>query len=223
MDVERLRFLCGDGAVAAADDYELDAESGRELFVEDFLALPADASDRAARMAVRSVALNQILDDEPPETWQTVERLRGLGLDREQVLSQITMVITRHVLSALDGDDFDRGQYTDRLHELPLPAVGDIAQRLVDVARATPGIEAGDHADAVVADLDPVNSELVASLVEKVLETMIDGALHWLPDDATVVVPDLVDGRVFTRRFTDAESELQVLNAGFDLGALSRF
>jgi hypothetical protein len=47
--------------------------------------------------------------------------------------------------------------------------------------------------------------------------------LHWLPDDATAYVPDIVDGRTLTRRLTDAEAELGVLTAGFDLGAFARF
>ncbi len=224
MELARLEYLCGDGAADVLDEYDLADESGRMQFVEDFLALPNDARELGGRMALRTIAVNQILDDDPPETWQTVERLRDLGLDREQVLSQLSMVIAEQVKRSLDeAAAFDRDEYVSQLYDLPLPTSADIAQRLIDVARSTPGIAAGDHVDEVVAAIAPANEDVVSSLVDKVLETMIDGPLHWLPDDLTMVVPDLVDGRVFTHRFNEVEAELQVLSAGFDLGAFSRF
>jgi hypothetical protein len=32
-------------------------------------------------MAMHQVVANQLLADDPPETWQTVQRLAGLGYD----------------------------------------------------------------------------------------------------------------------------------------------
>lgn len=71
-------------------------------------------------IAMHQVAANQLLDDDPPETWQTVQRLAGLGYDWHNVM---------HMISALVGDDlhravteqrpFDPSDYARRLNGLP--------------------------------------------------------------------------------------------------------
>ncbi len=71
-------------------------------------------------VAMHQVVANQLLADDPPETWQTVQRLAGLGYDWHNVM---------HMISALVGDDvhramteqrpFDPGDYARRLNGLP--------------------------------------------------------------------------------------------------------
>ena len=162
--------------------------------VDRFLALPPGAEQRAQRMAMRGVVVSQALQDDPPETWQTFERLRSLGLERDEAVSQLTMVVTDHLLSALRSNaSFDRSAYVAGLAELPLPSADTVAQALVDVARAEPGIGADEHTDRALAIVSPSGSPLAASMIDTMLDRLVNGPLHWLPGDLTVHVPDLVD------------------------------
>lgn len=71
-------------------------------------------------VAVHQVIANQLLADDPPEAWRTVQRLAGLGYDWHNVM---------HMLSAAAGDDlvraaaghepFDPAGYAGRLDGLP--------------------------------------------------------------------------------------------------------
>jgi hypothetical protein len=224
VDTDRLTFLLGPEALEEIEGYDLENESDRIEIVERYLPLPADAPTRQARMAVRTVAFNQILDDDPPETWRTVERLRGAGLDREAVLSQLAMVISETLSSALESrSTFDSAGYVAALDELPLPTFSAIARASIDTVRAQPGRRADELEDRLLAALSPSRSQIVASLIEHVLDDLIDGPLHLLPGDATVYVPDLIDERTLTHRLTEAEAELGILTVAFDLGAYSRF
>jgi SEC-C motif len=224
VDQERLTYLFGPGVLDVIDEYDLEDESDRMQLVDRYLALPPGAEQRGQRMAVRNVVVAQALQDDPPETWQTIERLRSLGLDRDEVVSQVTMVVSEHLIASLQsGDRFDREAYVAGLAELPLPGRDAVAQALIDVARASQGIGAEEHCDRALAIVSPTGSPLVESMIDKVLDHLIGGPLDWLPRDLTVHVADLVDGRTFTHRFNEGEAELDILTAGFDLGAFARF
>jgi len=223
MDVDRLRFLFGSEALEHLDDFDLDEEAERIEAVEQFAALPHDAPQREARMAVRTVAVTQILTDDPPEAWLTAQRLQGLGLDRDAVLSQLSLVIAEHLSVVLSSQSrFDVDAYVEALEALPLPEGPDIADHVLKIARAEPGIEADDLFDAVLASLGSDGGPAVEGLVDRVFDNLLDGPLHLLPGDRTVVVPDLVAGATFTHRLNEAEAELGLLSVAFDLGALAR-
>ncbi len=222
VDVDRFRFLFGSDALEHLDEYDLDEEVDRMEVVERFAALPVAAPQREARMAMRTVAVTQILTDDPPEAWRTAQRLRGLGLDRDAVLSQMSLVVAQHLSSALSSQSlFDTGAYVEALEALPLPEASDIAERAVRIARDRPGISVEEHIDAVVASLGS-GGVVVEELVDRVVDDLVDGPLYWLPGDRTVVVPDLLAGKVFTHRFNEVEAELGLLSVAFDLGALAR-
>lgn len=223
VDPERLEYLFGPAAGEVVDQFDLESESDRMQVVEQHLVPPDEGSD-GARVALRAIAVTQILDDDPPETWRTVQRLRAGGIDRERVLSQLSMVLAEQISAAAEFDSpFDRAAYVAALDELPLPSWSDAAHAAVDAVRARPGISVDEHTDGLVASLSASGSEVVRSLVDRVVEDLSDGPLHFLPGDVTAHVPDLVDGRVFTHRFNEVEAELGVLTAGFDLGAFARF
>jgi hypothetical protein len=71
-------------------------------------------------IALHQVVANQLLADDPPETWRTVQRLAGLGYDWHNIM---------HMISALVGEDlhraateqrpFDPADYAQRLNGLP--------------------------------------------------------------------------------------------------------
>ncbi len=224
VDVDRLQFLFGAQVLDALDEFDLDDEADRMELVERFAALPADSPQRPARMVMRTVAVSQILADDPPQTWLTAQRLRDQGLDRHEILSQLSLAVGEHLSAALSSNSkFDVDDYVEALERLPMPGASDIARRLVETARDQPGITPDDHCDAVVASLGPGGGPVLEEMVDRVLDELIEGPLWWLPGDQTVVVPDLVQRATFTHRLTDAEAELGVLSAGFDLGAFGRF
>lgn len=71
-------------------------------------------------VAMHQAVANQLLADDPPETWQTVQRLTGLGYDWHNIM---------HMISALATEDFywamkehqapDPAGYARRLNQLP--------------------------------------------------------------------------------------------------------
>lgn len=65
-------------------------------------------------VAMHQVIAHQLLADDPPETWRTVQRLAGLGYDWHNIM---------HMISAAAGDDLFQtphpAGYAARLDELP--------------------------------------------------------------------------------------------------------
>jgi Domain of unknown function (DUF1841) len=62
----------------------------------------------------------QLLADDPPETWQTVRRLAGLGYDWHNVMHLIMGPVAEDVHRAMTKKQpFDREDYARRLNALP--------------------------------------------------------------------------------------------------------
>ena len=147
--------MFGEEALAELDAYDLDAESDVIEVVERFLPMPSDGE--GARSAVRTVAVRQILGDDPPAAWQAVLRMRDLGLDRERVLGQLSMVISEVLIDALSTHEpVDPARLTAALDALPVPTAEQIAEALVAVARAEPGITAVSYTHLTL----PTNREV---------------------------------------------------------------
>jgi len=71
-------------------------------------------------VTLHAVVANQLLADEPPETWQTVQRLAGLGYDWHNVMHMISGLATEDLYWAMaEKRPFDREDYVRRLAELP--------------------------------------------------------------------------------------------------------
>lgn len=224
-DRERLAYLFGEEALADLDAYDLDVESDVMEFVERHLPVAKGSSVAGARSAVRTIAVRQILDDDPPEAWRAVTRMRDAGLDRDRVLGQLAMVISDSVVDALSEEEPpDPARLAAALDALPLPTVEQVAEALVAVVRAEPGINADDHVERALAMLGSASStRILEAMADRVLEHLVDGPLHWLAGDETVAFYDTVAGRTFTHRFNDAERELGVLTVSVDLAAHGRF
>jgi hypothetical protein len=221
---ERLVYLFGEEALADLDDYDLDDESDLMEVVDRFLPVPARQPAAGARAAGRTIAVTQILNDDPPETWRAVERMREAGLERDAVLGQLAMVISANVIEALSTrEPVDPARLVAGFDELPMPTVERVAEALVAVARAQPGIGADDVEQALAKLGSGPGGTVVESLVDRVLDRLTLRALHWLAGDLTVVFYDTIAGRTFTHRLTDAEHELEVLAVSVDLAAFGRF
>jgi hypothetical protein len=70
--------------------------------------------------AMHQIVANQILADDPPETWLTAERLARLGYDWHNVTHMIASVISDDLHAALtEQREFDAADYVLRLEGLP--------------------------------------------------------------------------------------------------------
>ncbi len=224
-DHERLKYLFGEEVLGDLGAYDLHVESDVKEVVERFLPVPAAVHDSAARSAMRAITVRQILDDDPPEAWRAVMRLQSLGLDRDQVLGQMAMVLTGNAIDALAAyESPDPNRLAADFDSLPLPSAELVAEALVAVVRASPGIEVGEHLERTLALLGSGgNRRILESMADRVLDRLIRGPLHWLAGDATVVFHDTIAGRMFTHRLNEVERELGVLTASVDLAGFGRF
>src|SRR6266568_2428906 len=138
MDPERVRFVFGtpDPGFDVDDEDELIAFFEAERATEQRDAFDDVLDDEAheedeededfnPRALVRTIVARQILHDEPAEVWQTVQRLRVLGLERSDVLDQMAIALTRDIQRAL-ADERDSDMYLADLARLPVASAPDI-------------------------------------------------------------------------------------------------
>jgi len=71
-------------------------------------------------IALHQIVASQLLASDPPETWQTVQRLVGLGYDWHNVMHMIAAVVSGDLYQAMNEHrPFDPGDHARRLNELP--------------------------------------------------------------------------------------------------------
>jgi hypothetical protein len=71
-------------------------------------------------LALHGLVGNQLLADDPPETWQTVQRLAGLGYDWHNVMHMIMGPVSAFLHQAMTGKvPFRREEFIRQLNELP--------------------------------------------------------------------------------------------------------
>jgi len=71
-------------------------------------------------VTLHQVVANQILGDDPPETWQTVQRLAGFGYDWHNVMHLVMGPVTEAFWTTMaEKRPFDRADYLRQLAELP--------------------------------------------------------------------------------------------------------
>ena len=73
-----------------------------------------------AHVAMHHAVARQILTDDPPNTWQTVQRLAGLGYDWHNIMHMIAALVAQDVQAILvEHRQPDPQDYARRLDELP--------------------------------------------------------------------------------------------------------
>ena len=71
-------------------------------------------------LAMHQIVANQLLADDPPTTWQTVQRLAGMGYDWHNIMHMIARLISEDVYRALnERKQLDKADYVRRLDQLP--------------------------------------------------------------------------------------------------------
>jgi hypothetical protein len=89
-------------------------DSGDEVIVD------GEAFSPRLHLAMHQIVANQLLADDPPETWQAVQRLAGLGYDWHNIMHMIARLVSNDVYQAInDGQQFDAVDYVRRLEQLP--------------------------------------------------------------------------------------------------------
>lgn len=217
MDAERLTFVFGPGFDPARWDDLLrpDDLDERSVFYEDHL----DGLGEGFQRAGREVVANQILDDQPPETWATAQRLLAAGFDREQALDQLSFVAVQTLQRAIEGEAADPASYVALLEQLPLPDVEVVEEAVVDLVVAEPGIGLGDLTRRTLEAIGVgEDDELVEDLCQRVVDALItQGTFTLFSGDRTVHPATLAAGVVLTHRLTEEEREVGVLDVSFDL------
>jgi hypothetical protein len=98
----------------------LHSEFADALESDDEMIVNGEPFSPRLHITMHQVVANQLIADDPPETWQTVQRLAGLGYDWHNIMHMIAAVMTEDVHRALTGKQpFDRADYARRLSQLP--------------------------------------------------------------------------------------------------------
>jgi hypothetical protein len=72
------------------------------------------------RQAVLEIVENQLLDNTPPETRLTLERLQIDGLTREKAIDLIAAIVSVEIFDVLkSGKTYDKDRYIAGLTALP--------------------------------------------------------------------------------------------------------
>lgn len=232
MDDARLRFLFG--TVPPAESYA--DEDGRSAL------LAADRGGAEAPLRVdaeaplRVIVANQILADDPPETWRAAARLLEAGLGRHDVMDQLVIALRPLIAAALAGtpfsvehgavEDYSEKDYLQALDRLPLPPYADVEAHYLAVASEARAIPI-DELERRVADKIglPIGDPLIESLLDEVdeeLDQRTDSPLIMLAPDIVVHLPALVDGSVLTHRLSAVEQAEDHLDLQPDLSAFGR-
>ena len=220
MDSERAQFLFG------ADDpgFDLDDEDELTGFFASQLAPTGDDGIVHSRALIRTVIARQILRDEPAEMWQTVQRLRGLGHARDEVLNQLSIAVTHEIKLALADDGATLGESRDRyrsvLEQLPVPSSPDVVAAVEALVSREQGLPLATASAEILEGSDRADDKLAKVVVDAVIDQGIErGALSLLSGDRLVFPKALTDGIVLTHRLNESELELEVLSCvGTDLG-----
>jgi len=76
--------------------------------------------DQLLRNAILEVINNQIRDNDPPETKQTLDRLLKEGFPEEEALKLIGYVVASEVFTVLkESRPYDHAKYISALNDLP--------------------------------------------------------------------------------------------------------
>lgn len=95
-------------------------EFANALQGDDDVILDGEPVNPRLHITMHQVVANQLLADEPPETWQTVQRLAGLGYDWHNIMHMIASLVAVDVYGALqEHRQPDPAAYARRLSELP--------------------------------------------------------------------------------------------------------
>ena len=87
---------------------------------EEMVTASGDVINPTMHVLLHVVVAQQILAEDPPQTWQAVQRLAGLGYDWHNVMHMISELVSNDLWQAqAEGRAPDPADYVRRLGELP--------------------------------------------------------------------------------------------------------
>jgi hypothetical protein len=95
VDQAKVAFLFGEPPDWADPDNPEDRGGLLSELFED------DEETSRERLALYETVANQVANDDPPEVWKTAQRLLGLGLDRQKVLSDLVVAMVPQFLAGV--------------------------------------------------------------------------------------------------------------------------
>lgn len=198
------------------DEWDLEEEGDRAELIE--IAFPQFEGVVATSALI---VANQIIDGEPPVTWATAQRMLDAGLDRGDVMRQLVTVMLVVVRSLVQEErPFEDDEYESMLAALPMPTTVDIADRVVAVVDAQPGITMDDAVAAALGEVpdDDVFAVHLDSVWDRLL---VGGPLEILSGERLIRLGAGAATRTFTHRLTDEDVASSCVHDSFDLGALA--
>jgi Domain of unknown function (DUF1841) len=98
----------------------LHPELGKALLGEEETAARGEPFNPRLHITLHQVVAAQLLAGNPPETWQTVQRLAALGYDWHNIMHMIARLVSDDIYQAMaEHQPFDPADYARRLNELP--------------------------------------------------------------------------------------------------------
>jgi hypothetical protein len=86
----------------------------------DEITLHGQVINPQLHVAMHEIVATQLWNDDPPEVWQTAQRLIAAGYERHEILHMLASVVSGEVWNALhDGQPYDRGRLLKALDGLP--------------------------------------------------------------------------------------------------------
>jgi len=87
---------------------------------EDEIVVSGQPLNPRMHIQVHEIVVNQLWDDDPPEVWQTAQRLLEAGFERHEILHMIGSVLSAEIWTVLQGKGpTDPGRYVRALAGLP--------------------------------------------------------------------------------------------------------
>jgi tetratricopeptide (TPR) repeat protein len=183
---------------------------------------PGETMNPRLHVVLHEAVANQIWHDDPPEVWQTAQRLTAAGYERHEVLHMLASVLVEEIWSVQhDGAPYDRDRYLAALEELPASWKAEREDDLDDELE-----ELADAALEVLGELGPLAPEMLGSHLPDggadVDLVLIDPRIVELGDGRLASVPALFAGTTITHRMTEEEAGGTTVALGVDLALLSR-
>jgi Domain of unknown function (DUF1841) len=86
----------------------------------DDMVIDGEPVNPRLHVAMHQVVARQLLSNDPPKAWSTVQRLAGLGYDWHNIMHMIAALVTEDVHAALtEHRRHDPASYARRLDQLP--------------------------------------------------------------------------------------------------------
>jgi hypothetical protein len=118
LDLELLDLADEDQRVFVLEALHPECEDA--LRDDDEMLVDGEPFNPRLHITLHQVVANQLLADNPPQTWQTVQRLAGLGYDWHNIMHMIARLVSDDIYQATtEQKPFDLRDYVQRLSELP--------------------------------------------------------------------------------------------------------